>query len=479
MPILALFMIPFAFTLSGSNNVPELRTTYLSGPELTANDRVLIIAPHPDDESLACAGVIGRCVENNIPVQVIIMNNGDGYRRAIELFFKNTAPESADFQRLGEVRYKESLSALGLLGLDPKNIHFLSYPDGGTSSLFDQNWDYDSLLLGLNGKTDADYSFAYEKDAPYCGANVDKNLKEIIERFRPTIIFFPDPQDDQHDHWATSAFVEYALTQADYHGKELTYLVHKGFDWPLPWSYAPMLSLFPPMELRHFDAKWLKFPLNKREEVQKHRAVNKYISQKDLMEPFLEAFVRKNELFAFYPNIKVSRIPGKPDFLTPKQLPHFMFADPHKDTLVRELSGLGDITKVGFVFDDNNDGWLAIEVRRRIARDIAYSFHARIFNGNIVTRFDIKVYDGVATPGVITDNSIAFSDPVPVYAKNRRIVIKIPAKVFYEADSVLLNVDSFKHARRIDRTAWRRIVFSSKQAELPSYIREEMGAIKH
>src|SRR5664280_423910 len=46
------------------------------GPNITSSDRVLIFAPHPDDETIATAGVIRYCLENNIPVSVVVVTNG-------------------------------------------------------------------------------------------------------------------------------------------------------------------------------------------------------------------------------------------------------------------------------------------------------------------------------------------------------------------------------------------------------------------
>lgn len=43
---------------------------------LSTNDRVLVMAPHPDDESLGCGGIIQAAVERHIPVHVVFF----GYR---------------------------------------------------------------------------------------------------------------------------------------------------------------------------------------------------------------------------------------------------------------------------------------------------------------------------------------------------------------------------------------------------------------
>lgn len=46
------------------------------GPVIGHSDRVLIVAPHPDDETIDNTGIIRYCIEKNIPVHVVIVTNG-------------------------------------------------------------------------------------------------------------------------------------------------------------------------------------------------------------------------------------------------------------------------------------------------------------------------------------------------------------------------------------------------------------------
>lgn len=461
--LLAIFILPASLIMYGCTATPKKQTlnqkgVSQTGPRLTSSDRILVIAPHPDDESLGCAGIIRRAIEKKIPAQVVLMTNGDGYKRAVELHFKTLNPIPAEFKELGVIRRLESIDAMKELGLGKKHIIFLSYPDGGINSLFNQNWDYDNLHRGVNEATYAPCPFAYEKEAPYCGENVVKNLEQIIKDFKPSIILYPDPGDDHHDHWATSAFMEYALAETNYKGKPFTYLVHKGFDWPFPWAYVPKYYLLPPGEMVGLDAKWMQFPLSKHEETLKHKVVNLYVSQRGLMEPFLDAFVRRNELFAHYPDVKVTQVKKVPQFFSGASLPHTIIRDAKKDTLIKELEGFGDITSVGFAFDKNS-AWFSLETRRNIANDPIYAFHLRIFGKEGVKRIDIKVQNGSAASEVLAKNSISITESIPIKSKNNRLVIQIPATSFKDADYLLLNADTFyeQEQKRIDRTAWRRV----------------------
>src|SRR5262249_26957234 len=49
---------------------------------LTAQDRILILSPHPDDDILGCAGVIQTAVKTHLPLRVVYLTNGDNYEWA-------------------------------------------------------------------------------------------------------------------------------------------------------------------------------------------------------------------------------------------------------------------------------------------------------------------------------------------------------------------------------------------------------------
>jgi LmbE family N-acetylglucosaminyl deacetylase len=49
----------------------------LNAPSFTAQSRLMVIAPHPDDESLACGIVLQRAVRAGARVRVIYATDGD------------------------------------------------------------------------------------------------------------------------------------------------------------------------------------------------------------------------------------------------------------------------------------------------------------------------------------------------------------------------------------------------------------------
>src|SRR5437899_999403 len=44
--------------------------------------RVLVFAPHPDDETIGAGGLIFHLTRRSVPVRVVFVTNGDGYSQA-------------------------------------------------------------------------------------------------------------------------------------------------------------------------------------------------------------------------------------------------------------------------------------------------------------------------------------------------------------------------------------------------------------
>ena len=81
---------------------------------------VLVLAPHPDDESLGCGGLIAALCTAGHPPHVLITTDGAG-----------SHPNSRDWPptRLAAERRREALEAVAQLGLPPGHLHHLDLPD--------------------------------------------------------------------------------------------------------------------------------------------------------------------------------------------------------------------------------------------------------------------------------------------------------------------------------------------------------------
>ncbi|MBX6396505.1 MAG: PIG-L family deacetylase, partial [Alicyclobacillaceae bacterium] len=271
-------------------------------------DRILFIAPHPDDESLGAGGLIQRVLARGKKVTVVFMTCGDGYRRAAEYAFKTSSPSAADYLRLGWLRRKEALSATSYLGIHPRDVIFLGFPDGGLAAMWNKHWDNDNPVRGLNGAIRAPYPFAFQAERPYSGTAVVAKLAAILKQYEPTDILCPDSFDQHPDHWATAAFVKYTLVQMNVKPREWTYLVHRG-DFPVPWAYTPWRALVPPRALTRTGVRWESFLLHPEEKARKLQAIHRHASQMRVIGPFLDSFVRRNELLGRFedPVLPISR----------------------------------------------------------------------------------------------------------------------------------------------------------------------------
>ncbi len=92
---------------------------------INLSDRILILAPHPDDETLGCGGLIARLCAANNPPHVAILTGGGGSLRG-----RAETPE-ADVIK---ARRKLTLDSARQLGLPEENIHFLDFEDGSIGS---------------------------------------------------------------------------------------------------------------------------------------------------------------------------------------------------------------------------------------------------------------------------------------------------------------------------------------------------------
>ncbi len=101
--------------------------------QLTAHPALLILAPHPDDETLGFAGLIDAYLQAGKPVSVVVVTEGDAYCEACR-FWKNstvTGPtcSAEELSAFGALRRTESTAAASVLGFSPPR--FLGYPDTG------------------------------------------------------------------------------------------------------------------------------------------------------------------------------------------------------------------------------------------------------------------------------------------------------------------------------------------------------------
>ena len=137
----------------------QLQRAILSNPTVVATplDRsAIVIAPHPDDETIGCGGTVSAHCRNGHTVSIVFLTDG------------STGTSFANYSRekLTRLREEEARHATAALGTD--RIVFLRHPDGE-----------------LDG-----------------GGAVVEDLQELLERACPEVVYTPYFLDSHRDHRA-------------------------------------------------------------------------------------------------------------------------------------------------------------------------------------------------------------------------------------------------------------------------------------
>ena len=163
---------------------------------MTANlplERVLVVAPHPDDESIAAGALIQRVVGGGGHLQVVFLTDGDNNLWPQRIASHHWRIPRDARARLGAMRREESRNALTTLGAPAGSATFLGY--------------HDRTLARIAKRGDP---------------HIVEALRAIIETFDPTLIVTPSILDLHADHRAASRFVHDAAKDR----LIVTYIVH-------------------------------------------------------------------------------------------------------------------------------------------------------------------------------------------------------------------------------------------------------------
>jgi len=269
-----------------------------------SGDHVLVVAPHPDDETLGCGGLIQEAVARGAEVHVALMTNGDASELAV-IFGERELPLSPQaFVALGRKRQQESLRALAALGVPEDHVYFLGFPNNGLLALWrPEHWPYSRLYRApRTGVSLSPYELTVTPHAPYCGQQVLADLVSVLHQVQPNLVFVTHPQDLHPDHWTTCCFVRYALATVAARGGEWArhaavygYLIHWP-RYPAPARAAAGFPLLPPSGLAdHGD--WVRLPLSPPVRQAKLRSIRAYRSQEPGLDRLLLRFARANESF--------------------------------------------------------------------------------------------------------------------------------------------------------------------------------------
>lgn len=161
----------------------ELDLSSLSGT-------IVIVAPHMDDEALACGGLIALLPDRQ---KLHIVYATDGMRSPAPIVAGDKI--SPD---LGKVRMRESVEAMTLLGVPEQNLHFLCLP---------------------------------EAELAKHRSRLAESLLEKLQAMGPQVVFVPFRYDRHPDHLAVNHVVVSALERGELQARMIEYFVY--YRWRL------------------------------------------------------------------------------------------------------------------------------------------------------------------------------------------------------------------------------------------------------
>lgn len=169
-----------------ANFLDELGRT-IAPDELGIIGNALVIAPHPDDESLGCGGTIALLRERGFAVHVLFVSDGT-------MSHPNSQTYPAD--RLRQLRESEAVEALRILNVPPENAQFMRQKD--------------TQVATPDGPAFAD-AVAF--------------IRNVLIEVNPTTVFVPWRRDPHPDHRASWQQLNAAMQQLATPPRVLEYLI--------------------------------------------------------------------------------------------------------------------------------------------------------------------------------------------------------------------------------------------------------------
>jgi LmbE family N-acetylglucosaminyl deacetylase len=280
-----------------------------AAPLLGVGERLLILAPHPDDETLGAAGLAQRVLAQAGSVRTVMFTAGDGFVQAVQQRTGRRRPKYEDYVSYGEQRIREAQSVVNVLGAGKIQLDVLGFPDGGLLPLLFAHWDLPHPERSITtGRRTQPYREGRERYLAYSGSNLHFEILRVMREVRPTLIAFTDPLDEHPDHRAVGLFA--LLAANDYmHGRNgpwprlLSYLVHWRH-WPPDSGDAEVpkqlvdAPLPLPADLPSRGQSRSCLTLTDEEMTRKQAALAEYRTQMQVMPVFLSAYVRRSECFS-------------------------------------------------------------------------------------------------------------------------------------------------------------------------------------
>lgn len=220
--------------------------------------KIIVFAPHPDDETLGCGGTIAKKIAEGYEVLIIVMTDGSrAFLKEIGIS-SNPTPEE-----LKEIRKEEAKKATNILGVPEENLIFLDFVDGMLQEIME---------------------------------DVEKKVAKILSENFPVEVYFPHKNDDHSDHRAAYYIVKNSVTKLGIPTKMYQYLIT-----PKYAQFSPFITVL----LNYFRRNTVyvdisKFLLKKKTAVKEFKTqITNYLDeqQRPIVPNINERFLKAKEVF--------------------------------------------------------------------------------------------------------------------------------------------------------------------------------------
>jgi N-acetyl-1-D-myo-inositol-2-amino-2-deoxy-alpha-D-glucopyranoside deacetylase len=171
--------------------------TRITSPVFSAATRLLVVAPHPDDETIATGLLIQQVRAAGGDVRILLLTDGDNNPWPQRWMERRWHIGTAERQRWGERRHAELVLAMQQLDVPASSLQSMGWPDMGLT---------DVLMRS--------------------GVQTVASMAEAMQAYRPSLVVMPSIDDRHPDHGAAHVLVRLALSSVDHAPEQWTYLIH-------------------------------------------------------------------------------------------------------------------------------------------------------------------------------------------------------------------------------------------------------------
>lgn len=161
---------------------------------VAAGRSAVVVAPHPDDETLGCGAAIARKRAAGTDVAVVVVTDGRHSHRSTVI-----APD-----QLAAIRADEARTACARLGVEPERLHLLGFEEGTVAAR---------------------------------PGEISRRIAEILDEVRPDEVLTTYRRDWHVDHRAVSAATAAAVSAAAHRPRVLEFPIWYWVDGP--WTTEP------------------------------------------------------------------------------------------------------------------------------------------------------------------------------------------------------------------------------------------------